>query len=126
MLRKLRRKLSPSALRRIYIGAVQPKMEYACAAWCGGAIGKLVKLQETFCRQARVSLPPLQCRFDYHTLLQFDKARSEVAATYLSSLLPPPLSSFGYKLRKMFYPVPNVNKKIHPAKFSPPCNYATK
>ena len=105
------RKLSPCALQRIYIGAVQPKMQYAWAVWCGGPIGKLVKLQETFCRQARVSLPPLQHWFDYHMLLLFYKICSKVAAAYLSSLTPPPLSSSGYKLRKMSYPVPNVSKK---------------
>ena len=93
MLQKLQRKLSSLALQGIYIGAVQPKMECACAVWCRGLIGKLVKLQETFCRQAGVSLPPLQRRFGYHTLLLFYKIRSEVAPTYLSSLLPPPVPS---------------------------------
>ena len=92
-------------------GAVQPKMEYACAVLCRGPIGKLVKLQEIVCRQARVSLPPLKRRFDYPTLLLFYKIRSEVAPTYLSSFLHPPLSSSGYKLRKMSYPVPNVSTK---------------
>ena len=58
-----------------------------------------------------VSLPPLKRRFDYHTLLLFYKIRSEVAPTYLSSFLHPPLSFSGYKLRKMSYPVPNVSTK---------------
>ena len=106
--------VSSSVLRRIYIGAVQPKMEYACAVWCGGPIGKLLKLKETFCQQARVSMPPLQRRFDYHALLLFYKIRSEVAPTYLSSSLLPPLSSSSYKLRKMSYPVPKVSKKSTP------------
>lgn len=119
MLRKVGRKLPSSALRRIYVGAVQAKMGYACAVWCGGPIGKLVKLQETFCRQARVSLPPSKRRFDYHTLLLFYKNRSEVVPTYLSSSLHPPLSSSGYKLRKMSYPVPNVSKKSTLSGFLP-------
>ena len=111
MLRKLHRKVLPSALRRIYIGAVQPKMEYACAVWCGGPIGKVVKLRKTFCRQARAPLPPFQRRFDCHTLLLFCKIRSEVAPTYLYSLLPPALSSSGYKLRKKLLPSPKYKQK---------------
>ena len=69
--------------------------------------------------QEGVSRPPLERRFDYHKLLLFYKIRSEVAATYLSYSLHSPLSSSGYKLRKMSFPVPNVSKKSILTSFLP-------
>ena len=124
MLRKVGRKLPSSALRRIYVGAVQPKMGYACAVWCGGPIGKLVELQETFCRQARVSLPPSKRRFDYHTLLLFYKNRSEVVPTYLSSFFTPSIIVFWLQTYKNVLPCPKCKQKVHPVRFSPKSDYA--
>ena len=43
MIRRLRRKLHPVVLKRIYLGAVLPKLEYACPVWCGGPTQKLIK-----------------------------------------------------------------------------------
>ena len=51
------------------LGSIQPILEYACPVWCGGPIGKLVKLQESFCRRHHVTLPPVKKQFDYHTLM---------------------------------------------------------
>ena len=45
MLKRLKRKLHPSAFKRIYTGAIRPKMEYACTVWSGGPTSKLVDLQ---------------------------------------------------------------------------------
>ena len=44
ILRRLRKKLDPSVIKRIYTGAIRPKMEYACAIWSGGTTTKLVEL----------------------------------------------------------------------------------
>ena len=67
MIRRLRRKLHPVVLKRIYLGAVLPKLEYACPVWCGGPTQKLIKMHANFCRRNGTALPSLQTRFDYHT-----------------------------------------------------------
>ena len=74
ILRRLKRKLQPSTILKIYTGTVRPLMEYACAIWSGGPTAKLKKLQRSFCRSHGVSLPPLQTRFDYFTLMLFYKS----------------------------------------------------
>ena len=71
MIRRLRRKLHPVVLKRIYLGAVLPKLEYACPVWCGGPTQKLIKMHANFCRRNGTALPSLQTRFDYHTLIMF-------------------------------------------------------
>ena len=71
ILRRLRKKLDPSVIKRIYTGAIRPKMEYACAIWNGGTTTKLVELQKTFCRRHNIDLPPLQQRFLYFIYLKF-------------------------------------------------------
>ena len=48
MLKRLKRKLHPSAFKRIYTGAIRPKMEYACTVWSGGPTSKLVDLHLFF------------------------------------------------------------------------------
>ena len=71
MLRRLRGKIRPDVLRKIYLSAVQPTLEYACAVWSGGPTAKLVTLHETFCWRHNKNLPALQSRFEYHTLILF-------------------------------------------------------
>ena len=73
ILRRLRRTFPSRALRRIYVGAVLPIMEYACPVWSGGPVAKRIHLHESFCRHSQTSLPPLQKRFDFHTLVLFTK-----------------------------------------------------
>ena len=102
----LRRRTFPScALRRIYVGAVLLIMEYAYPVWSGGAVAKLIHLHESFCRRNQTSLPPLQKRFDFHTLVLFYKMRKNLTPSYLSSLMPSP-----YQFRREPYPVPAVSK----------------
>ena len=88
MIRRLRWKLHPVVLKRIYLGAVLPKLEYACPVWCGGPTQKL-KIHANFCRHNGTALPSLQTRFDYHTLVMFYKIHTNQAPSYLTSLLPP-------------------------------------
>ena len=110
MLKRLKRKLHPSAFKRIYTGAIRPKMEYACTVWSGRPTSKLVDLQRTFCRRHNIQLPSLQKRFDYFTLALFFKVRIHQAPNSLYKLLPPPSSSSGYTFRKISYPVTAVNR----------------
>ena len=48
MIRHLRWRFPPAVLKKIFIGAVQPKPEYACAVWSGGSTQKLQKLCTSF------------------------------------------------------------------------------
>ena len=73
ILRRLRRTFPSRALPCIYVGAVLPIMEYACPVWSAGPVAKLIHLHESFCRRNQTSLPPLQKRFDFHTLVLFYK-----------------------------------------------------
>ena len=43
------------------------------SVWSGGPVAKLIHLHELFCRRNQTSLPPLQKRFDFHTLVLFYK-----------------------------------------------------
>ena len=88
ILRRLRRTFPSHVLRRIYVGAVLPIMEYACPVWSGGPVAKLIHLHDSFCRRIQTSLPPLQKRFDFHTLALFYKMRKNLTPSYLSSLMP--------------------------------------
>ena len=119
MLKRLKRKLHPSAFKRIYTGAIRPKMEYACTVWSGGPTSKLLDLQRTFCRRHNIQLPSLQKRFDYFTLALFFKVRLHQAPNSLYKLLPPPSSSSGYTFRKISYPVPAVNRSSTLKSFLP-------
>ena len=119
MLRRLRRILPNTAIRRIYIGSIRPILEYACPVWCGGPIAKLVKLQESFCRRHHVMLPPVKKRFDYHTLILFSKIKSNLAPAYLTELLPSPSHNSGHTFRKELYPVPLVKKSSSLSSFLP-------
>ena len=73
ILRRLRNKLNSTAFRKIFIGAIRPKIEYACGVWSGGPTGKIAKLQDAYCRRHQIHLPPLKNRFEYHTLTLFFK-----------------------------------------------------
>ena len=79
ILRRLRKKLHLSIFKKIYVGVIRPKLEYGCAIWSGGPTSKLLNLQRTFCQRHYISLPPLQKRFDYFTLMLFFKIRMREA-----------------------------------------------
>ena len=119
ILRRLQRKLRSRALRKIFIGAIRPRLEYACPVWSGGNTSKLVKLQELFCCRHQIVLPQLQQRFDYHTLVLFFKIKSNLAPPYLTELLPQLSSHCGYNFRKNLYPVPAVKKSSTLTSFFP-------
>ena len=119
ILRRLQRKLRSTALRKIFIGAIRPRLEYACPVWSVGNTSKLVKLQELFCRRHQIVLPQLQQRFDYHTLVLFFKIKSNLAPPYLTELLPQLSSHCGYNFRKNPYPVPAVKKSSTLTSFFP-------
>ena len=110
MIRRLRRKLHPVVLKRIYLGAALPKLEYACPVWCGGPTQKLIKMHANFCRRNGTALPSLQTRFDYHTLVMFYKIHTKQAPSYLTSLLPPLSSRSGYTFRKVSYRFQTVSR----------------
>ena len=111
ILRRLRNKPNSTAFRKIFIGAIRPKIEYACAVWSGGPTGKIAKLQDAYCRRHQIHLPPLKKRFEYHTLTLFFKMKHQMVPQYLSSLVPAPTSeSSQYSFRKLSYPVPLVSK----------------
>ena len=100
----------PDVLKKIFIGAVHPKLEleYACAVGSGGSTQKLQKLCTSFSRQNGTASEPLQKRFDYHTLVMFYKIHSHNAPPYLTSLLSPLSLSSGYTFRTMSYRFPAV------------------
>ena len=99
MIRRLRRKLHPVVLKRIYLGAVLPKLEYACPVWCGGPTQKLIKMHAKFCRRNGTALPSLQTRFDYHTFNSHVLQNSHKTSTVISNF--PPSSSL-FKIRIHF------------------------
>ena len=55
----------------MYTAVICPRMEYAYAVWSGGPTGCLQRLQDSFAKRHSLSLPPLQKRFEYHTLVLF-------------------------------------------------------
>ena len=84
ILRRLRNKLDSTAFRKIFIGAIRPNIEYACAVWSGGPTGKIAKLQDAYCRRHQIHLPPLKKRFEYHTLTLFFKMKHQMVPQYFS------------------------------------------
>ena len=97
-------------LKRIYIAQVRSIMEYGCAVWSGDNISILQKLQDRFCRENHVRLPPVQARFIYLTLLLFYKIKNKLSPMYLERLLPhwACSTSSHYHLRGHNFPVPTV------------------
>ena len=89
---RLRNELDSTAFRKIFIGAIRPKMEYTCAVWSGGPTGKIAKLQDAYCRKHQIHLLPLKKRFDSHTLTLFFKMKHQMVLHYLSSLVLAPTS----------------------------------
>ena len=109
MIRKIRHLLPKHVLKRIYIAQVRSIMEYGCAVWSGDNISILQKLQDRFCRENHVRLPPVQARFIYLTLLLFYKIKNKLSPLYLERLLPQACStSSHYHLRGHKFPVPTV------------------
>ena len=60
-------------------GSSAETSQYECAVW-SGVIGVIIlglqKLQDRFCRENQVKLPPVQARFNYLTLLLFFKIKT--------------------------------------------------
>ena len=52
-------KLKPVCMHRIHVGAIRPKLEYACPVRSGGNASKLVKLQTPLWQSHQLSLPSL-------------------------------------------------------------------
>ena len=76
MIRKIRHLLPNHVLKRIYVAQVRSVMEYGCAVWSRDNISMLQKLQDRFCRENHVTLPPVQARLNYLTLLLFYKIKT--------------------------------------------------
>ena len=68
MIRKIRHLLPNHVLKRIYVAQVRSIMEYGYAVWRGANISMLQKLQDRFCRENQVKLPPVQARFNYRRI----------------------------------------------------------
>ena len=120
ILRRLDGTIRSPAMKRIYTAVIRPRMEYACAVWSGGPTGCLQRLQDSFAKRHSLSLPPLEKRFEYHTLVLFYRVGANLAPTYLSSLVPPLTSTkSGYSFRKESYPVPLTKKSASLNSFLP-------
>ena len=89
ILRRLDGTIRSPAMKRIYTAGIRRRLGYACAVWSGGSTGCLQRLQDSFAKRHSLSLPPLEKRFEYHTLVLFCRVRTNLAPTYLSSLVPP-------------------------------------
>ena len=103
--------------------SIRPRMEYACAVWSGGPTGCFQRLQNSFAKRHSLSLPPLEKRYEYHTLVLFYRVRANLAPTYLSSLVPPLTSTkSGYSFRKnpTLSPLPKV---CNVKQLFAPCNH---
>ena len=48
MLNRLSNFVDKDTLARIYLGFIRPRLEYACALWCGGNTDKIVNLRKSF------------------------------------------------------------------------------
>ena len=83
ILRRLDGTIRSPAMKRIYTAVIRPGMEYACPVWSGGPTGCLQRLQDSFAKRHSLSLPPLEKRFEYHTLVLFYRVRANLAPTYL-------------------------------------------
>ena len=120
VLRRLRRRLLGTTVKAIFIDAIRPRMEYASQVWSGGLTQSLQRLQDSFCKRHGIRLPPLQTRFDYHSLVLLYKMRSSLVPPYLCTLLPRRVSATTeYSFRKSGYPVPATSKSPTLASFVP-------
>ena len=120
VLRRLRRQLQGTTVKAIFIGAIRPRMEYASQVLSGGPIQSLQRLQDSFCKRHGIRLPPLQTRFDYHSLVLLYKMRASLVPPYLCTLPPRRVSATtGYSFRKSGYPVPATRISSTLANFLP-------
>ena len=113
-LRRQRQRLQGATVRATFTGAIRPHMEYASQVWSGGPTQSLQRLQDSFSKRRGIHLPPLQHRFDYHSLVLLYRMRSSLASPYLCSLLPPQASATTeYSFRKSgYHNDSSSNKKI--------------
>ena len=120
ILARLRNVLTKTTVKKIYIGFIRPRLEYASAVWSGGNIAKLSKLQDAFAKRHKIILPSLKTRFDYHTLMLFFKIRQSATPSYLTTILPKMFNeSTSYRLRKLNYPFPAVRRTSSLQEFFP-------
>ena len=117
MIRRLRRKLHPVVLKRIYLGAALPKLEYACPVWCGGPTQKLIKMHANFCQRNGTALPSLQKKVrlsHFSHVLQ----NSHKTSTIISNFSPSS-SLFNNRthFKKTFRPFPHCIKNLNSQQF---------
>ena len=118
-IRRLRWRFSPAVLKKIFIGTVQPKLEYAWAVWSGGSTQKLQKLCTSFSRQNGTALQPFTKK-DLIIIFSSCSTRFSCnAPPYLTSLLPPLSLSSGYTFRKLSYRFPAVKRTLTMNSFLP-------
>ena len=73
MIRKIRHLLPNHVLKRIYVAQVRKL--WSTGERFGAETTFLQKLQDRFCQENHVKLPPVQARFNYLTLLLFYKIK---------------------------------------------------
>ena len=90
ILRRLDGSIPSSSVKKNYTAVIRPRNEYACAVWSGGPTQRLQRLliPDSFSKRHGKMLPPLQKRFDYHTLVLLYRIREKLAPDHLFSLLP--------------------------------------
>ena len=118
VLRQLTRRLQGTTVKAIFIGAIQPRMEYASQVWSGGPTQSLQRLQDSFCKRHGIHLPPLQTRFDYHSLVLIYKMRSSLAPPYLCTL-PASFDNYGILIPKGRVPSSSHKKIINIVELCP-------
>ena len=74
ILRRLDGTIRSPAMKRILTAVIRPRMEYVCALWSGWRTGCLQRQQDSFAKRHSLSLPPLEKRFEYHTLVLFKES----------------------------------------------------
>ena len=61
--------LPKEVMKTLYIATIQPIMEYGCQIWSGDNIKTLQEIQNHFCKRKKMTLPPLEKGFIFHTLV---------------------------------------------------------
>ena len=80
-----------------------------CVIWRGDNISVLQKLQDRFCRENQVKLPPVQARPNHLALLLVYKIKNKLSHPCLQCLPPQACSmSSQYHLHRHNFPVPTV------------------
>ena len=120
VLRRLRRRLQGTTVKAIFIGAIRPRMEYASQVWSGGPTQSLQRLQDSFCKRHGIRLPPLQTRFDYHSLVLLlqDEIKSCTAVLMLTSS-PASFSNYGIFIPKVRVPSSSHKKIVNIVELCP-------